>query len=128
MTWFQASLLVMAGSALGGLGRYWCTVILELAWPRPALGLIVGTLLVNVSGSFAITLVAGWGGERRWVSLFVLTGIMGGFTTFSSFSKQSLELLLAGRHAAAGLYVLASLLICLLAAGLGYRAGLAFAP
>ncbi len=128
MAWFQASLLVMAGSALGGLGRYWCTVALELAWPRRALGLIAGTLLVNVLGSFVITLVAGWAGERRWVSLFVLTGIMGGFTTFSSFSKQSLELFLAGRHTAAGLYVLASLLTCLLAAGLGYRAGLALAP
>jgi CrcB protein len=76
----------------------------------------MGTLAVNVAGSFAIGVV--------WVTLmdkspgvlpFVMTGILGGFTTFSTFSLDTMRLVQDGRLGAACTYVLASVILSLLA-------------
>ena len=83
------------------------------------------TLAVNISGSFLIGLLAGlfgaWetGQEMR---IFLITGMLGGYTTFSAFSLDALTLWERGAFQQAGLYVLASVILSLLAAALGLMA------
>lgn len=121
-------LLVATGSALGGVGRYWCGSALALrygdAFPW-------GTLFVNVFGSFLIGLVAvlALADGRPLLDSparqFLMIGVLGGFTTFSSFSLQSLNLMQAGEWFAASAYVLGSVSLCLLGVWLGHNLGLA---
>ncbi len=128
------SFWVLLGSALGGLARYWLGVwVLALTGPS----FPWGTLLINVIGGFVIGLFAAALGERGLLSgalgrghldvvdlrAFVMVGLCGGFTTFSSFSLQSLELLQAGRTAPALGYMAGSVLACLLAAWAGWVLG-----
>ncbi|MDG1377599.1 MAG: fluoride efflux transporter CrcB [Yoonia sp.] len=103
---------VAIGGALGAVARY--LVGLAVAFP-------LGTLTVNVIGSLAIGLV--WAlfaarGLQTWLPL-VMTGFLGGFTTFSAFSLDTLRLVEGGRYAAAGGYVFASVLLSLLACAFG---------
>ena len=93
-----ATLWVAFGGALGTVLRYWLSLLMvpvskNLPW---------GTILINIVGSFVI---AFFGvitmAEAKWpvnenIRLFVMVGICGGFTTFSSFSLQSFELLKKG--------------------------------
>jgi CrcB protein len=119
-------LLIGLGSALGGVGRFWLSgVIAERFGDR----FPWGTILVNVSGSFAIGLFAALAAPDsrflippRW-SYFFMAGVCGGYTTFSSFSLQTVNLLRVGQWAYAGGNVLVSVSLCLLAVGLGYLAG-----
>ena len=130
----MASLWVMLGSALGGLARYWLGVgVAALTGPS----FPWGTLLINVIGSFVIGLFAAALGERGLFSgalgrghldfvdlrAFVMVGLCGGFTTFSSFSLQSLDLLQAGRAGPALGYMAGSVLACLLAVWGGWVLG-----
>lgn len=84
-----------------------------------------GTLVINIAGSFAIGLFAALTGPGGRVEaspdlrLFVLVGVCGGFTTFSSFSLQTLALLEAGDALRAGANVVASIVLCLVAVWLG---------
>lgn len=108
-------LLVAAGGALGSMGRYGVS-LLAMAWLGAAFPW--GTLAVNVLGSVAIGVLAGQGisGGAR---LFWVTGVLGGFTTFSAFSLEAA--LLWERAAWQGvLYVLASLGLGLAAFALGW--------
>lgn len=129
------SLWVVLGSALGGLARYWLGAWVA-AWTGPSFPW--GTLLINVLGSFVIGLFAAALGERGLFSdalgrgpfmefvdlrVFVMVGLCGGFTTFSSFSLQSLELLQAGRYGPALGYMTGSALGCLAAAWAGWVLG-----
>ena len=103
--------LIALGGALGSVARY--LVGLAVAFP-------FGTLCVNVIGSFAIGLV--WASQMDkpggWVA-FLMIGVLGGFTTFSSFSLDVLRLAGDGRLGAAGAYVLASVGLSLAAVFLG---------
>ena len=114
------------GSALGGMARFWLSGVSARLFGE---ALPWGTLLVNVSGSLIIGFFAtlsGPGGRLDVdpsMRLFVMVGLCGGYTTFSAFSLQSLSLLRDGRLAAAGGYIAASLILCLLAVGLGYLLG-----
>ncbi len=120
------SLWVMVGSALGGLARYWLGIAVANATGSP---LPWGTLLINVIGSFVI----GWFGaltvtsERLVVSpevrIFVMVGLCGGFTTFSSFSLQTFELLRADVPGWAVANVVGSVGLCLLGVWAGFVAG-----
>lgn len=120
-----ALLYVAGGGALGSVLRYLLSVWLEPV----SRGFPVSILLVNVLGSFAITYLGALtvpggahalsGGAR----LALLVGVCGGFTTFSSFSLQTLDLLRAGFLGRAALNVVASVLLCLLEAALGYVLG-----
>ena len=81
------------------------------------------TLGVNAVGSLAIGLFGGWAVRLGWsetVRLALIVGLCGGFTTFSTFSKESLALVESGRWCAFTAYALGSVAIGLIAAALGY--------
>ena len=122
---FSTCLIVMAGGALGTLGRY----LIAIAALPISRHLPWGTVLINIAGSFIIgffgtlTLAHGRYPVSENLRLFVMIGVCGGFTTFSSFSLQTLDLLRGGAFGRAAVNVLASVLLCVLAAGIGHVAG-----
>jgi CrcB protein len=112
----NAYVVVALGSAIGGALRHAVNVgvarLLGTGWPY-------GTFLVNVSGSFAIGAVAAYfafrgHGGRTWL-LFLTTGILGGFTTFSAFSLEVVLLYERGHVDRAALYALGSVVVSLAA-------------
>ncbi len=119
----KALLLVAVGSGLGGAARF--GVSLWLA-PLADQKLPWATLLVNVVGAFLIGVVAAASGpDGRLVMnenfrLFLMAGVLGGFTTFSAFSLQTLELLQGGQPERALIYALGSVMICLFSVTAGY--------
>ncbi len=114
-------MLVLAGSALGGLARFWLGLWAVTAW-GPSFPW--GTLLINVAGSLVIGVAAtALPAASSDVRAFLMVGICGGFTTFSSYSLQSLELLQAGRMGAALAYMAASVALCLAATATGWGLG-----
>jgi CrcB protein len=114
------------GGALGTIGRYWIGDLFAKHFDS----FPMGTLVINVSGSF---LIAFFGTltdpSGRWMvppngRLFFMTGICGGYTTFSSFSWQTLNLARDGDYLYASLNVLLSVALCLFAAWLGFAAAM----
>jgi len=108
--------LVALGGALGSMARYGAAAgvnrYAQSAFP-------FGTLFVNIAGSFLIGLIMVWllkaGEWRENYRLLLVTGVMGGFTTFSSFSWETWTLIEDGRIPLAMANVLLSVAICLLA-------------
>lgn len=119
-------LAVALGSALGGVGRFWLSGVMA---QRVGETFPWGTLVVNVSGSFVIGLFAALTGpDGRWIvgqrfSFFFTAGLCGGYTTFSSFSLQTLKLAQEGQLLYAFGNVAASVVACLLAVWLGHLLG-----
>jgi CrcB protein len=115
-------LWVALGSALGGMARYWMTLAMAALTPN----FPWGTILINILGSFVIGFFATLtqDGGRLSVPLeartFVLTGVCGGFTTFSAFSLQTMLLARDGRWLQAVGNIALSLLLCLGAVAIGY--------
>lgn len=110
-------LLVGAGGALGSVARYLLTLLFaRLTWGGEA-----AILAANVLGSFLIGVAAPAAGGGAW--LFAAVGFCGGFTTFSTFSSQTLALLQSGRLAAAAAYVGASVVAGVAAAFAGVYCG-----
>jgi len=121
----MAYVWVALGGALGSLARYACSG-LAVRWFGSSFPW--GTLLVNVSGSFAIGVLAALvaadgrpllGSDAR---AFAMVGVLGGFTTFSSFSLETLNLVRSGAIGAAGANVALSVVLCLAGAWLGFAA------
>ena len=119
-------LWVALGGALGSMARFWMTgTVAEFTGLR----FPWGTLLINVLGSLIIGLVAGLTlvperlGWHPDVRIFLMTGFCGGFTTFSAFSLQTIELMQSGEAAAASAYVVASAILCVAAAWAGLLLG-----
>jgi len=112
-------LLVAAGSALGGVLRFWLAEVMGTKLGAPHLG----TVFVNVSGSFVIGFIAALG-PLPWKQQLLMVGVLGGYTTFSSFSLQTLELAHQGRWATAGANVGLSVMLSLLGVWLGHICGL----
>ena len=118
---------VAVGGAIGTVARYWFSGVIARqigeAFPW-------GTLFINVSGSLVIGFFATFfGPDSRFlappaVRQFVMIGILGGYTTFSSFSLQTLNLAREGNWLGAGGNALASFALCLLAVWLGHIAAL----
>lgn len=119
---FTTCLLVMLGGALGTLGRYALSVLMlpvsrDLPW---------GTIAINVTGSFVIgffgtlTLAQGRYPMSENLRLFVMIGLCGGYTTFSSFSLQTLDLLRSGAMVRAGINIAASVVLCVGAVAIGH--------
>src|SRR5688572_10665817 len=116
-------LWVALGGALGSVARYACSGI-AVSWLGA--GFPYGTLFVNASGSFTIGLLAALvaSGGRPLLGAdaraFLLVGVLGGFTTFSSFSLETLNLVRSGALGAAILNVAGSVVLCLAAVSLGF--------
>lgn len=111
-------LAVAAGSAAGGVCRWLAGLWLNAAWPVFPLG----TLLVNVVGGLLIGAAMAWlsaAPNEGWRLLFV-TGFLGGLTTFSAFSYESLALLQSARFGSALLHALLHVFGALAAAALGW--------
>ena len=124
-----AYLLVALGGALGSVARFWLS---GLVAERFAHAFPWNTLVVNVTGSFVIGFLAAVTepGSRGWTSpgvrQFLMVGVCGGYTTFSSFSLQTLNLMREREWLYAGGNVLFSVFLCLLAVWLGYLLGQVF--
>ncbi len=120
-------LWVGIGGALGSIGRYWLalavTAITGPTFPW-------GTILINVLGSFIISFFGTLTGAAGTVSVptdartFVMVGICGGFTTFSSFSLQTLDLARDGRWGPALANIGLSVTLCLMSVTAGHAAAL----
>lgn len=111
-------LAVACGGALGSLARYGVGALSRMLWP----GWPWGTLFVNLLGSFVIGLLFAWFAERPvddWLRLGLITGVLGGFTTFSAFSIETLELWRADGAGGAAIYVAVTLVAGLAACALG---------
>ncbi len=117
------TLIVILGAGLGGGLRHGVNVAVARLFP--GLGFPLATLIINVLGSFLIGMLAeGFalrGAAGHPARLFLTTGVLGGFTTFSTFSLDAVALYERGETLAAAVYVLASVVAALagLVAGLG---------
>lgn len=104
------------GGALGAMGRYGVESWLGAGFPY-------GTLTVNVIGSLGLGLVTGWAAQTGALAApwgqFLITGVLGGFTTFSTFANDTLILLRGGDWLSASGYVAGSLALSLGALVLG---------
>jgi CrcB protein len=116
-------LFVAVGGAIGSVLRYWLSGLIAnmvgqtFPW---------GTLVINITGSFVIGLFATLSGPdgrmlvpSEWRQ-FVMVGICGGYTTFSSFSLQTLTLAQDGEYVQAGSNIVLSVVLCLLGVWLGH--------
>ena len=118
----NAYVWIALGGALGSAARFAVTDWVYTRWPS---SFPWGTLLVNVLGSLLIGMLAALGesGRGHWSMVtrqFLMLGVLGGFTTFSSFSLQTMMLLRNGAVLIAGLNALASVCLCLIAAWCGF--------
>jgi fluoride exporter len=119
---FITCIYVAVGGAVGSLARYLISM-----WALPvSRDLPWGTIGINIAGSFIIgffgTLTLAHGRypvSENW-RLFVMVGICGGFTTFSSFSLQTLDLIRSGAMLRAGANIVASVVLCVAAVALGH--------
>jgi CrcB protein len=114
-------LLIFLGAGTGGLLRYLLGGVIT-GWWGPTFPM--GTLIVNVTGCAAMGFLAAiWSGPgviREEYRVAVLVGVLGGFTTFSSFAQETLTLAHEGQWVRAGAYVLGSVALSLLGVWLGW--------
>lgn len=112
-------LFIGLGSFIGGIARY---LLSQLIQNKALTAFPYGTLTVNIIGCFLIGIVYGFAGRsgisNEW-RLFLATGILGGFTTFSAFSYESIALMRDGQAGPALLYIAASVMLGLLATYIG---------
>lgn len=101
---------VALGGAVGAVLRWWLTT----HWPDDAVSFPWTTFAINVSGSLLLALLPAWAAARRHelLTLALGPGVLGGYTTFSSASEQTRALADAGHPALAGLYLVATLAVC----------------
>ena len=116
-------LAIAAGGAIGALLRYWTSIAVH---GRLGMAFPYGTLAVNVLGSLLMGFLYIWLIDRMAAGpalrAFLLVGVLGAFTTFSTFSMETLNLLEAGHPGKALANVLVSVVVCVTAAALGVLA------
>jgi len=115
---------IAAGGATGAVLRFWVSGQVHVWLGR---GFPYGTLMVNVFGSllmglFSVLLIERLSLGPEWRAA-ILIGLLGGFTTFSSFSIETLNLIAAGAHGKALVNVTLSVVLCVVAAWVGVIAG-----
>jgi len=126
-----AYLWVAIGGALGSVSRFWLSGFVAERYGET---FPWGTIVINVTGSFVIGIVAALSvpegrldfQSRAFATQFLMYGICGGYTTFSSFSLQTLNLLRAREWLYAGGNVILSVALCMIAVWLGYLLGSVF--
>ncbi len=116
---FKSFLLVGIGGFLGSAARFAVSIIIK----SPALPL--ATLSVNILGSCIIGVVMGWSLHNNQLQddwrLFLASGLCGGFTTFSAFSMENIQLMQEGKIGLCLVYILGSVLLGMAAAWIGFR-------
>lgn len=114
--------LVAAGGAVGALLRYAAVQLVIHVHPQH---FPIGTMLVNILGSFIMGLMMAklLQHPSEATQLFFITGVLGGFTTFSAFSWEALVLLQRGAFGSAALYVGGSVIFSLVAVAAGFQMG-----
>jgi CrcB protein len=104
--------IIGLGGAIGSIGRY---LVQVLADKYISVTFPLGTLFVNVTGCFLIGLLYGFFQKYAWMTLewrlFLITGICGGYTTFSSYSFESFSLFKQGNYSYFLIYVLGSVVL-----------------
>ena len=113
-------LWIALGGALGSVARFWLN---NFVTARAGENFPWGILIINVLGSFAIGILATMPATSDTARKFLMVGICGGFTTFSAFSLQTLELTQRGEWLRAGGNILGSVALCLVAVWLGWMLG-----
>ena len=115
---------VAVGSAVGGVARF---ALASLVQQRAGPNFPLGTLVVNISGSFVLGFVLRYALGTQAISpevrALLTTGFCGGYTTFSTFTYDTMLLLEDGQTSRAGLYVLLSVALSLAGAWLGILGG-----
>jgi len=124
---FKSYFWVAVGSMLGGMSRFWVSRVVA---ERVGETFPWGTIVINITGSFVIGLL--WalvqaegrlGPSRPFITQLCIVGICGGYTTFSSFSLQTLNLLREKQWLWAGGNIAISVVACMLAVWLGFILG-----
>lgn len=119
MSALQMSVLVGAGGFVGSVLRFW---VGRLVYSYAPLEFPWGTFAVNVLGSFLIGVLMEMfaeGSLSEGSRLLLAVGVLGGFTTFSAFSQETVAMITAGASTRAAGYVVASVVVCLLATWAG---------
>jgi len=113
-------LLVLAGSAAGGSARYVTSLFIQT---KNTTHFPVGTFVINLLGCFVIGVVYAIAARNATsgsdIKLLLATGFCGGFTTFSAFAFENLELLKSGQHLSALIYIILSVVLGIMAVVLG---------
>jgi fluoride exporter len=125
-----AYLWVALGGALGSVSRFWLNGLVSQRFDT----FPTGTLIINVTGSFLIGIIGALAvpegrmdsQSRAFATQFLMIGVCGGFTTFSSFSLQTLSLVREREWLYAGGNVVLSVVLCLVAVWLGWVLGSMF--
>lgn len=117
---FQHIMLAAAGGAVGCVSRF--IAIKQIVRFNPTI-FPLGTMFVNIVGSLLVGLVLAKYGAQHSLRIFFVTGILGGFTTFSAFSWDAMQLLHRGQYGLAGFYIGGSVLLSLLAVVAGFHLG-----
>lgn len=126
-----AYLWVALGGALGSVSRFWINGIVS---EKVGATFPWGTLVINIGGSFVIGIIGAVANPegrldsqtRQFATQFLMIGVCGGYTTFSSFSWQTLNLVRDREWLYAGGNVLLSVVLCLVAVWLGWLLGSSF--
>tara|TARA_Y100001970_G_C13618948_1_gene548497 strand:+ start:84 stop:452 length:369 start_codon:yes stop_codon:yes gene_type:complete len=114
-------ILIAAGGAIGSSLRYFSTNLIKYIYPN----VVLGTLFVNIIGSFLIGLLMSMLEKNiiseNFLKYFFIVGLLGSYTTFSTFSFEILELLNNRKIFISFVYIVVSVLTCLISAYLGYN-------
>lgn len=124
-------LIVGLGGFVGAVSRYGTGQIFAKILPVVTAGSFpISTFFVNGVGSFIIGMMASVfaknGGMGSFMQLFIMVGILGGFTTFSSFSLETVNLILQNKWGVASIYIVASMVVCLVGVYFGKCLGNTF--
>jgi CrcB protein len=125
----MAYLWVALGGALGSVARFWLSLVIAARYGET---FPWNTLVINVTGSFVIGILGALtqpeigGAHRATIVAFLMYGICGGYTTFSSFSLQTFNLLRNGEWLYAAGNILGSVILCMIAVWLGWLLGVWF--
>ena len=119
----EVALVVGLGGAFGAILRWWVGVLMSYL-SAPAFW---GTLAVNLAGSFLVGLLLMWFQGKLPINDVLRTGIvvglLGGFTTYSAFSMEAVNMMMAGLYGRASAYVVVTVVVCLMGTWAGVMLG-----
>jgi fluoride exporter len=123
-------LLIFLGAGCGGVLRFLIGSAVQAAAPGDARWFPLGTLVVNATGCLAMGLLAALliGEDKEGWRALVLIGLLGGYTTYSSFGRDAVALFTTGRPGAGAAYILATNVLAVAGVWLGARLGASLAP